>query len=55
MFSKSGGDSAVDTPVPIPNTEVKHCNSENSPFGQRSRAAGLFLFFVYINMEGKQV
>ena len=31
-FSKkqSGGNSAVDTPVPIPNTEVKHCSGEDS-------------------------
>ena len=32
---KSGGDSAVDTPVPIPNTEVKHCSGEDSPYGQK--------------------
>ena len=25
-----GNDSKVDTPVPIPNTEVKHFNGENS-------------------------
>ena len=26
----SGGDSKVDTPVPIPNTEVKHFNADGS-------------------------
>ena len=27
---KSGDDSAVEIPVPIPNTEVKHCYGEDS-------------------------
>ena len=27
---ESGGDSMMDTPVPIPNTEVKHHNGEDS-------------------------
>jgi hypothetical protein len=26
---KSGGDGAVDTPVPIPNTEVKHRSGDD--------------------------
>ena len=32
MYSldKSGDDDAVDTPLPIPNREVKHCNGEGS-------------------------
>ena len=46
MFSqiKSGGDSAVDTPVPIPNTEVKHCSGENSRNGKDSESPGFFMF-----------
>ena len=28
-LKKSGGDGAVDTPVPIPNTEVKHRSGED--------------------------
>ena len=35
LIKKSGGDGAVDTPVPIPNTEVKHCSGEDSPLGQK--------------------
>jgi hypothetical protein len=31
----SGDDSKVDTPVPIPNTEVKHFSAENSSNGRR--------------------
>ena len=27
---ESGGDSMMDTPVPIPNTEVKHHNGDDS-------------------------
>ena len=30
MTRGSGGDGRVDTPVPIPNTEVKHSYGENS-------------------------
>ncbi len=29
---RSGGDSKVDTPVPIPNTEVKHFHADGSKF-----------------------
>ena len=29
---RSGGDSKVDTPVPIPNTEVKHLHADGSKF-----------------------
>ena len=29
-WSKSGDDDAVDTPLPIPNREVKHCSGEGS-------------------------
>ena len=29
LEKKSGGDGAVDTPVPIPNTEVKHRSGED--------------------------
>ena len=30
MIKYNGDDSWVDTPVPIPNTEVKHSNAEDS-------------------------
>ena len=32
---RSGGDSMMDTPVPIPNTEVKHHNGEDSTLVQK--------------------
>ena len=31
----SGDDGEVDTPVPIPNTEVKHFSADDSPTGQK--------------------
>ena len=33
LLEGSGSDSMMDTPVPIPNTEVKHHNGEDSPKG----------------------
>ena len=30
LKEKSGDDGEVDTPVPIPNTEVKHFNADGS-------------------------
>ncbi len=42
---KSGGDGAVDTPVPIPNTEVKHRSGEGIRLaGENSELPGFFLF-----------
>ena len=32
---RSGGDSMMDTPVPIPNTEVKHHNGDDSTYVQQ--------------------
>ena len=32
----------MDTPVPIPNTEVKHCSGEDSPLGKNSEPPGFF-------------
>ena len=37
MILRSGGDSAVEIPVPIPNTEVKHCSGKNSRKVNRAR------------------
>ena len=52
MFSENyfsiyfiGDDSKVDTPVPIPNTEVKHFNGEDSV----SENSKLPMFFYLIN------
>ena len=46
MFSNSflGNDSRVGTPVPIPNTEVKHSNADNSVSEDRKLPR---IFFVY--------
>ena len=35
----------MDTPVPIPNTEVKHHNGDDSTFVQQQLAAGSFFCF----------
>ena len=50
---RSGGDGKVDTPVPIPNTEVKHFSGDNS-YACRSedntlpgQTHSVSLFFVY--------
>ena len=55
---KIGDDSKVDTPVPIPNTEVKHFNGENSVsedsklpiFFVLKRTLSPFLFCIYNNL-----
>ena len=42
-MKKSGGDGAVDTPVSIPNTEVKHRSDEGIRFsGENSELLGFF-------------
>ena len=47
-----GNDSKVDTPVPIPNTEVKHFNAENSVSENRK----LPIFFCFkINVDKKAI
>ena len=43
-----GNDSKVDTPVPIPNTEVKHFNAEDSE--SENRKLPIF-FYLKINVE----
>ena len=43
LGKKSGGDGAVGTPVPIPNTEVKHRSGEGSSLGgENSAPPGFF-------------
>ncbi len=47
----------MDTPVPIPNTEVKHCSGEDSPLGKNSEPPGFFylnknlLYYNKVNMK----
>ena len=55
MFSENyfsinfiGDDSKVDTPVPIPNTEVKHFNGENSVSEDSKLPIFFCLFLNYI-------
>jgi hypothetical protein len=43
---KSGGDGAVDTPVPIPNTEVKHRSGEGIDRTFRRKNSELLGFFL---------
>ena len=44
-IKKSGGNDAVGTPVPIPNTEVKHRSGEGSSFGgKNSTLPGFFIY-----------
>ena len=44
FVKKSGGDGAVETPVPISNTEVKHRSGEGTRKGRiASRRAFLFI------------
>ena len=46
LEKKSGGDDAVDTPVPIPNTEVKHRSGEGIRLvGENSKLLGFFSFY----------
>lgn len=43
LGNKSGGDGAVGTPVPIPNTEVKHRSGDGSrATGETSAPPGFF-------------
>ena len=35
FLGESGGDGMMDTPVPIPNTEVKHHHGDDSPKGRQ--------------------
>ena len=53
MFSENyfsiyfiGDDSKVDTPVPIPNTEVKHFNGEDS-VSENSKLPIFFYLIIY--------
>ena len=45
MYSldKSGDDDAVDTPLPIPNREVKHCSGEGSRNARITRCRAFFM------------
>ena len=54
MYSldKSGDDDAVDTPLPIPNREVKHCSGEGSRNARITRCRAFFhlkkmTFFIF--------
>ena len=39
----------MDTPVPIPNTEVKHRSGEGIPLGENSELPGFFFaLYVYL-------
>lgn len=40
---KSGDDDAVDTPLPIPNREVKHCSGEGSRNARITRCRAFFV------------
>ena len=44
MYSldKSGDDDAVDTPLPIPNREVKHCSGEGSRNARITRCRAFY-------------
>ena len=47
LGKKSGGDGAVGTPVPIPNTEVKHRSGEGSSLGgENSAPPGFFPYMA---------
>lgn len=48
MYSldKSGDDDAVDTPLPIPNREVKHCSGEGSRNARITRCRA-FYFAIF--------
>ncbi len=55
QFSRSnpwpGGDSAVDTPVPISNTEVKHCIGDGTRKG-RVASCQVFYFLLICPLYG---
>ena len=44
-----GNDSKVDTPVPIPNTEVKHFNGEDS-LRENSKLPIFFCIFLLVKI-----
>ena len=50
---KSGDDGTVDTPVPIPNTEVKHRNGDciRKERGARCRAFFLLFFSMFLMIK----
>ena len=57
MYSldKSGDDDAVDTPLPIPNREVKHCSGEGSRNARITRCRAFYFailrwFFCFVIM-----
>ena len=45
---KSGDDGTVDTPVPIPNTEVKHRNGDCIRKERVARCRAFFLLCFYV-------
>ena len=45
---RSGSDSMMDTPVPIPNTEVKHHNGDDSTLCENSKLPVLFFYFLLV-------
>ena len=47
---RSGDDGKMDTPVPIPNTEVKHFNADGSKFNlaRVGRCQALSLKYAYL-------
>ena len=48
-IKKSGGDGAVDTPVPIPNTEVKHRSGEDTRGTvENSEPPGFFIYIRFL-------
>ena len=53
-MKKSGGDGTVDTPVPIPNTEVKHRSGEGILLGgENSEPPGFFFYGpLFLKEEG---
>ena len=54
LKKKSGGYGAVVTPVPIPNTEVKHRSGEGSwGTGKNSALLGFFFYAAYFGLLGK--
>ena len=49
LKKKSGDDGTVGTPVPIPNTEVKRSNGDDSPSGAKAASCRAFSFIgVYL-------
>ena len=48
---KSGDDGTVDTPVPIPNTEVKHRNGDCIRKERVARCRAFFLPFYFVGLK----